>query len=66
MGFTGVNFTPFHWGYFTGVKKVLKINGFHLGYFTPISVEVMVDLRSTPHPVTVTNEGLGWDSLLKM
>ena len=21
---------------------------------------------STPHPVTVANEGLGWDSLLKM
>ena len=23
-------------------------------------------LGSTPHPVTVANEGLGWDSLLKM
>ena len=22
--------------------------------------------RSTPHPATVTNEGLGWDSLLNM
>ena len=25
-----------------------------------------VFLGSTPHPVTVANEGLGWDSLLKM
>ena len=25
-----------------------------------------VYIWSTPNPVTVTNEGLGWDSLLKM
>ena len=35
-------------------------------YIYPYHISKFIYLRSTPHPVTVTNEGLGWDSLLKM
>ena len=34
-------------------------------YFQRVHFQLLC-FGSTPHPVTVANEGLGWDSLLKM
>ena len=40
---------------------------FELLFFTrKMKCEQLGYFASTPHPVTVANEGFGWDSLLKM
>ena len=35
------------------------------GEFSILSIQEWLCIGSTPHPVTVANEGLVWDSLLK-